>query len=193
MTDRKIAITHGAFDRDFAARRCRRHKVDPHLVEAIKYVIPPGSMFCDLGAGTGELVRELCRVGYNGYGIDGTPGIVNLSGGVVIEGDLTSQRLTIMPCDWAITIEVGEHIPREREAAFVANVAAAGRFGLIVSWAVIGQRGWNHVNCRDPLYVASAFEQHGWHVHAELTTRAREVAGAGWARKLLVFRRLDAR
>lgn len=179
----------GAFDHWFAARRARRRTVDEGLLRAVLGTIPAGKTIIDLGAGTGELVRALACEGRQAMGFDGTPGIEALTGGLVKQADLTDSMAGIPTADWVLSFEVGEHIPSGHAAAFLDNVSSTGLEGVMLSWAVIGQRGHGHVNCRSPEWVAAEMGYRNWVVDDQLTLAARQMAGGGWERKLLVLTR----
>ena len=51
--------------------------------------------------------------------------------------------------DWAISLEVAEHIPNKFESIYLDNIIRHFRNGLIISWAQIGQPGVGHVNCKN--------------------------------------------
>merc|ERR1739842_266376 len=62
--------------------------------------------------------------------------------------------------DWAMSIEVGEHIPAESEDIFIDNITKHACKGIILSWAVPGQGGQGHIN-----------EQYNGHVIEQLKKR----------------------
>ena len=180
----------GAFDTRFARRRQRRAAVDQKLLEAILQTVDPWQSIMDLGAGTGEMVRALRDAGRRYVsGVDGTPGILDLTAGVVHEADLTAvDRRWPVSC-WAICLEVIEHIPAEHHSLLFENIAASATVGLILSVAVPGQRGRGHVSCRTPEFIACEFGHRGYRLDEEATDNARRTAGHGWSSKLLVLRR----
>lgn len=192
---------NGAFTKGYAERK--QWKLDEGLLRALEMTIPdrlPGvaaapSVY-DLGAGAGSYVRWFQERGYPlAVGFDGIPGVNKISEGRVIEVDLSKPYFGVSrefgTAHWAITIEVGEHIPYENESAFLDNVAASATMGLVVSWAVPGQRGRDHVNCQLPEYVACELGIRGWQLNHLMTESVRKVAGKGWDRKLMVFHPLD--
>lgn len=195
----------GSFTAAFAERK--RWKLDPKLLAAIKYVLPPGCSVIDLGAGIGKTVLALREAGWeHTEGVDGIPGIDKLSNGLVLELDLTGRyvwhRLYADAPDakqedigWrpgvAICIEVGEHIPADKQEWFLNNLADAARELLIVSYAVPGQRGRDHVSCRSPEWVANQLGKRSWELSEDITIMARSIAGKGWDKKLLVFKKTE--
>lgn len=193
----------GAFSAEFAAKK--RWKLDENLLKAIKAVLP--SRDCsviDLGAGIGVTVKALREAGWTHVeGVDGIPGIKELSGGVVTKLDLTEPYLWTRTYgtreniygwrpDVAICIEVGEHILEAKQEQFLNNLADAASQMLVVSYAVPGQRGRDHVCCRSPEWVANQLGRRGWLMDEELTMRARDIAGKGWDKKLLIFKVTEA-
>jgi len=62
--------------------------------------------------------------------------------------------------DLVICLEVAEHLPPERAAGFVAELAHLSDL-ILFSAAVPGQPGTNHVNCQPPTYWRDLFAQHG--------------------------------
>jgi len=192
---------NGSFSTAFAQKK--HWKLDEKLMDAIKEVLVPApdSSVIDLGAGIGLCVEALQVAGWKHVcGVDGIEGIVEISNGLIARLDLTEPRLWTrkyfgsgMVAGWrpdaAICIEVGEHIPPEKQKAFLDNLADAALYQLIVSYAVPGQRGRDHVSCHTPEWVASqlASRDRGWIVHEGRTKIARDIAGKGWDKKLLVM------
>jgi len=52
-----------------------------------------------------------------------------------------------------LSLEVGEHLPPQYEAAFLQNCHRHNARGLVLSWATRGQGGTGHVNEQDNDYV----------------------------------------
>ena len=195
----------GSFTTAFARRK--RWKLDARLLEAIKAVLPRGCSVIDLGAGVGRTVQALRDAGWpHTDGVDGIPGISALSMGLVAELDLTGRYVWYRAYadapdakqeeigwrpDAAICIEVGEHIPEDKQEWFLNNLADSARSYLIVSYALPGQRGRDHVQCRSPEWVANQLGIRGWSLSEDITILARSIAGKGWDKKLLVFGRND--
>ena len=88
-----------------------------------------------------------------------------------------SQPVHAEPADWVLSLEVGEHIPTQFEAAFVGNLMRHARKGAVISWAVPGQPGHFHVNLKDKAAVLSLFGA-AWALDEELTAKLRTVGGA---------------
>jgi len=58
-----------------------------------------------------------------------------------------SQPIDLLePKDWVVSIEVGEHIDQAFEDTFFDNLVKLSEKGVVLSWAVEGQGGFQHVN-----------------------------------------------
>lgn len=193
-----MAEATGAFETEFAAKK--RWKVDAGLWAAMLAVFHEGERIVDLGAGAGRYVDLLRQHGFVAEGVDAIPGIGELTKGLVQEVDLTTPDLwgdiyagrgahEHWRPEAAIFVEVGEHVPAGLSGQLLDNVADAASQRLLVSWAVPGQRGRDHIHCQPPEWVACEMGKRGWSLDSDLTAKARELAGKGWDRKLMVFGR----
>jgi len=169
----------------YSTRKQRRYvdkQPNEHLVKAILAVVPKNESIVDLGAGCGHFVKRLREEGYRCEGVDGTPDIFRISGRIIAQFDLVSEKgsidlLALDEWDWALFSDVGEHVPREHEQQLIDNICRIPRKGLIISWGFPHERGYHHVNCRTQVYVACEFAKRGWWPDDELTTVARDTSG----------------
>lgn len=88
----------------------------------------------DFGAGIGQYGRELRQEGLDWRGFDGAGDIVEYTDGFVRFADLTIP-LALPRADWVVSLEVGEHVPREHTLMFIRNLHAHNRCGVLLSWA----------------------------------------------------------
>ena len=149
-----------------------------------------GVTVVDLGCGDGSYVRYLNGHGVVAHGVDGNPSVLhNEPTGHFHQHDLS----TPVPAraDWGLSFEVGEHIPAEFESVFLDNLANTGTTGLVVSWAVEGDAGVGHVNCRSEEYVRDQLEKRGLVFDEDATWRFRAAARLPYLRrKAMVFRKV---
>ena len=107
--------------------------------------------------------------------------------------DLTAPGLALGEADWAMSIEVAEHIPAgASERTFLDNLAAHGRRGIVLSWAVPGQGGHHHVNEKASPDVVALLVARGYTFDEDLSKRLRGVVddGAYWLKNTIhVFRK----
>jgi len=183
----KAGLMHGEFDKTFAEKK--NWRVDAGLSRAVLVAFHDYGAIVDVGAGKGAYVGWLLEKGFNAIGYDGIDDIEELSGGLVRQLDLTSTDPMPDSYSGGMCIEVGEHIPGEHIPQFLANLSSLVLHRLMISWAVIGQRGRRHVSCHQPEWVAANLYPFGWRINEELTIDVRRVAGKGWDRKLMVLER----
>lgn len=145
----------------------------------------------DFGCGLGLYVRDLRLAGFRSGGFDGNPATSALSEGRCLPADLSLDSLDLgTTWDWVLSLEVVEHIPDEREDAFLRNLDRHNRKGIVISWG--NQPGHGHVNIRDSFYVESRMAEMGYIVDLEASYLMRQAASLAWLQQtLLVFRRQE--
>ena len=88
-------------------------------------------------------------------------------------------------------MEVCEHVPKEYEDKLLETIDNHVNPGgtLVLSWAVVGQGGFGHVNCQNNDYVIKKFESMGYaYDKIESLLLRSEVTNATWFRNtILVF------
>jgi cyclopropane fatty-acyl-phospholipid synthase-like methyltransferase len=146
----------------------------------------------DFGCGTGEYLDKLTKAlpGVSATGFEGYQ--TNVLFNNVVAQDL-SKPFTLTPADLSISIEVGEHIPKEFESIFIDNVSNNTSKHLILSWAIVGQGGLGHINCQNNDYVIEQFSKRGW-VYDEAQSqkaRAGHIDQAWLGNTVMVFTRLS--
>jgi hypothetical protein len=145
----------------------------------------------DLGCGPGTYLRYFHDVGFEHLkGIEGTE--LNFEIGVVKVADLT-RPFTLEKKGNIICLEVAEHIPEEFMDKFLHNVVNHLDGTLILSWAIPGQGGLGHVNCRHNIWVIDEMQKRGlvFNLQDSLKARAMVSNHARWFRDtLLVFQKI---
>jgi hypothetical protein len=130
----------------------------------------------DFGAGVGQygayLVPRLGpRFTYRAY--DGAGDIESYTNGFVKYADFTLPLPQLPVTDWVLSTEVGEHIPSQFEGMFLRNLHATNCRGVVLSWAVLGQGGEQHINNHSNDYVAAVFTDLGYTRDLELEAQLR--------------------
>ena len=141
------------------------YKLDASLATCLAHVFR-GMSVTELGGGLGRYKRHVEGSGltraYRCY--DGISNVAELSGGRVQFADLSVDSPTLVRSDFALMLEVGEHVPKRFEDTLMRNVDRANRFGIVLSWSNIGkgrsQRG--HVNPKRKALVRSLLGSHGY-------------------------------
>lgn len=143
----------------------------------------------DIGCGNGSYVRYFNHNGFNCWGYDGSPMTKQLTKGLCARKDF-SEKVDIGKFGLVLSLEVGEHIPKEYEDIFLDNLVNAAIGLIIISWAIEGQGGDGHVNCRNNDYVIQQMENRGFFYDPVTTQYLREKASINWfGNTILVFER----
>lgn len=141
----------------------------------------------DFGCGTGEYLLKLSEfdksifaTGFEGHTIDG---VFNN----IVKRDL-SQPFKIEPVDLVLSIEVGEHIPKQYESNFFNNISTHAKSHVILSWAIEGQGGVGHINCQNNDYVIDQMLMRGWDYQEEVSMGIRKLMPDNWLKNtVMVF------
>ena len=73
--------------------------------------------------------------------------------------DLTVPQYGLHLYDWVVSLEVAEHIDAKFEAIYLSNIVRHASEGVIISWAVPGQSGEQHINCKPFTYVLKVMNE----------------------------------
>eukprot|EP00747_Dinoflagellata_sp_TGD_P168456 gnl/TRDRNA2_/TRDRNA2_194861_c0_seq1.p1 gnl/TRDRNA2_/TRDRNA2_194861_c0~~gnl/TRDRNA2_/TRDRNA2_194861_c0_seq1.p1 ORF type:complete len:262 (+),score=27.02 gnl/TRDRNA2_/TRDRNA2_194861_c0_seq1:42-827(+) len=128
----------------------------------------------DLGAGLGHYSAAMDTMGIQVSCYDGNPATFDITGRLCSTLDLSQPDASgPVPADLAWSLEVGEHIPKEREQAFIDNVARLAAKTAVLSWAVPSQGGHGHVNEQTNEYIMEEFKKRGFVYDHETTNKIR--------------------
>jgi len=138
--------------------------------------------FVDIGCGNGSYVRYLEAKGHDCIGYDGSPMTDYRIADFSIPQDVGTY-------DNVLCLEVGEHIPEQYEQIFLNNVCLASKKYVILSWAIPGQGGTGHVNCRENYYIIGGMQKRGFLIDPVKTEILRYEASISWFKNtILIFR-----
>ena len=167
------------------------HMFDAQLADALVTFFSKDDSVLDLGCGMGDYVKHLRKAGIECEGIDGNPSTPELSDGICQTADLATPLEFTRLFDWALSLEVAEHIPRKYERPYLQNLDAANRKGIVMSWAIPGQTGLGHVNCRDNEYVRCRLEAMGYQELTQASQELRSNSTLEWFKHtVMVFKRI---
>lgn len=145
----------------------------------------------DFGCGPGTYVNFFKYAGFDIDGYDGNPNTVELSRGLCSVLDLTTNFELGKTFDCVLSLEVGEHVPKEYEQNYINNLVKYSKKYIIISWGVPGQGGYGHVNCQTNEYVKNEFKKRGYESMDLLEVAIRNSAEASWfANTLMVFKKI---
>ncbi|CAE7829556.1 unnamed protein product, partial [Symbiodinium sp. CCMP2592] len=130
--------------------------------------------FADYGAGTGAYALYMRDHGFETACVDGNPAVKVFSRNLCSVADLSKLDSTLPKADLVLSLEVAEHIPEAFQDAYMRNIANGARKGIVLSWAIPGQPGAGHVNCRDNAWVIKHLEDLGLKYEDILTLQIRQ-------------------
>lgn len=152
----------------------------------------------DMGCGFCVYLRHFIEEGLNCDGFDGNPFTEELSNNLGKVLDLSLSIEFEKKYDWVLSLEVGEHIPKEYESVFIENLHKNNTKGIVLSWAVKGQGGEGHVNEQDNYYIKNIFQELNYKNDLETENKLRKLpvaapnaqSGHVWFKDtLMVFRK----
>jgi SAM-dependent methyltransferase len=171
----------------------RRHRHSPGLAVALADLLPRDEPVLDLGCGCGYYLNELAQGGFRCLGVEGTPGIAEIAlFSRILMADLSQPLKLDWPRSSVICLEVGEHLLPEQESQLLSNIDRYCLHWLVLSWAVPGQAGHGHHNCRSNDYLRERLEERSFDYRARPTAHLRAAADrrtSYFRRTLQVFRR----
>jgi SAM-dependent methyltransferase len=116
------------------------------ICDWIEKKLDKNKILYDFGCGNGQYLSKLKSYGFNRLtGFEGDPP-KQKDFNNIIKQDL-SQPFSLQLKGNCLFLEVIEHIPVEYENTALDNIISACDNILVMSWAVVGQTGWGHVNC----------------------------------------------
>lgn len=149
----------------------------------------------DLGCGPGWYVEALRRKGFSAVGYDGNSHVGEMSALFswtypCEQANLIEELISDEPFDLVLCLEVGEHIPMQYEDVLFQNlVRNSGRY-IIMSWAVEGQGGIGHLNCRSNQYVIDKLSSLGFYENVSAKNFLRRSAKLKWFKNtIMVFQK----
>jgi SAM-dependent methyltransferase len=147
-----------------------------------------GASVIDLGCGTGYYTKLLNDNGIPCIGYDGNPYTKANGWGEVAD---FSRPQYLGEYDYVLSLEVGEHIPKEFEVIYFQNLARHSKLGIVLSWAIEGQAGDGHVNCRNNDYVIGKLKFIGYKFDKQSSDKLRLLATLRhFKNTLMVFQKI---
>jgi cyclopropane fatty-acyl-phospholipid synthase-like methyltransferase len=162
-----------------------QHKHDPKLADALAKLFRNSTVY-DLGCGEGKYVKHFnSKNNIVAFGIDGNP-LTDMYDHCMT-GDLT-KPINMQKRNWVLSLEVGEHIPKELTQNYIDNLKNLNREGIVLSWAIPGQGGDGHVNELPNEDVIAMFPEYTYDVEASLYLRSKSTLW--WFKNtIMVFRK----
>jgi cyclopropane fatty-acyl-phospholipid synthase-like methyltransferase len=145
----------------------------------------------DFGCGMGDYVKNFQANNINAKGFDGNPNTPELTNGLCQVLDLSMAKQFEEPFDWVLSLEVGEHLPRQFEDIFINNLHHNNKNGIVLSWAVQGQGGHGHFNEQNNDYIKSKICELGYLNDVKSENKLRKDSTLYWFKNtIMVFRKI---
>jgi hypothetical protein len=168
------------------------HLVDRHLAPALAYffLTEEAKSVADFGCGTGEYTRIILDHGIDCKGYDGNPDTPQITQGLCEVLDLSQETDLQQRFDWVMSLEVGEHLPKQYERIFIENLDRHSVKGIVLSWAIEGQGGLGHYNEQNNDYIKKVMADYGYENDVEAENGLRKSASFRWFKNtIMVFRK----
>ena len=146
----------------------------------------------DFGCGRCNYIMNAGKAGFDVKGFDGNPYTPQITGGFAQSLDLIVEQDLKRKFDWVQSLEVGEHIPPNKTTIFVENLVRHAEKGMILSWGVIGQGGFAHINTKSNQEVIDIMRAYGFEYDHAAAMRFRSLPNVQWFQNsLMVFRKVE--
>lgn len=147
----------------------------------------------DFGCGMGNYVKIFQQNNINAIGFDGNPNTPELTNNLCQILDLSIPKKFSEPFDWVLSLEVGEHLPKEFEDIFINNLHNNNKYGIILSWAIKNQGGHGHFNEQNNDYIKSKICNLGYINDIASETKLRNDSKLFWFKNtIMVFRKINS-
>lgn len=144
----------------------------PNLCAKLAEVLRRNRLVLDFGCGDAFYITKLQRDNFTCIGVDGH--LSNRDPELMLyEVDL-SKRIKWPISGQVLSLEVGEHIPEQYEQNFIDNLCNHCDSRMVLSWAVEGQAGVGHVNCRNNDYIKAEIVSRGFEYKTEVSAYLRQ-------------------
>jgi SAM-dependent methyltransferase len=161
------------------------------IVPLVLHFTHPKSVI-DVGCGSGEWLAEFAEHGIADYiGIDANPpSNLSISRERFTSVDLADPFSLEREFDLAVSLEIGEHLPTQRAAGFVADLCHLAP-AIVFSAAIPGQGGNGHINEQWPSWWCELFKEHGFGVRDVIRPIVWTDERVTWfyAQNILIFER----
>ncbi len=171
------------------------HVFDNGLAHGIVHILPYLKIktAIDFGCGPGWYVKLFHNYGIDMQGYDGNPMVEDMSSHFFNNGfycqcvDLNEKVEAEEQVDLVLCLEVGEHIPAKYEKIFIGNLTRNSSHYILLSWAVPGQNGDGHINCRNNGYIIERLKLDGFYLNVPITNLLRTNASCTWFKNTIMF------
>lgn len=141
----------------------------------------------DLGCGLGDYCRFFIENNLNCECYDGNKDTEYLTNGLCKTYDLATFMDLDKTFDCVMSLEVGEHIPADYEDVFLDNITRHSSKIIILSWAIPGQNGHGHVNCRSNDYITNKMFSKDFIFDENISQTLKRNCDLSWFKNTIMF------
>jgi hypothetical protein len=163
----------------------KHHQFDEHLAGAIADMFKENDIkwIIDVGCGLGLYAQVIRDTWSYCDAVDGNPDTPTLTNGKGSILDISVPQ-QIHDYDGVLCLEVGEHLPKEKEQIFLNNITNIRAKIVVLSWAIPGQGGDGHLNEQPNFYVSDEMKKRGYSIDYAATNFLRMECTNCWWFKL---------
>ena len=173
-------------------KNSHEHKYDLPLNQELTKILKEVNCksIVDLGCGPGLYAKSFIVSNFDCECYDGNPHTPDETDNLCSILDLSEPFDLNKKFDCVLSLEVGEHIPKEYQDVFIENLLRHSNGLIILSWATIGQGGHGHVNEQPNDYIEGLLTPHNYKRNTEYENRLRDSAQWWWFKNtVMVFQK----
>jgi cyclopropane fatty-acyl-phospholipid synthase-like methyltransferase len=165
------------------------HYNDEVLLNELKKIINKNQInnLVDLGCGNGYYASNFKDILYNMECFDGNPYTNEITNGLCNVLDFSKPFDLNKTFDCVMSLEVGEHIPKQFESIFLDNVSKHSHNIILLSWAIPNQPGDGHVNCQENEYIINEMGKRGFIYDNDESQQVRKNNVVWWFKDTFMF------
>ena len=175
------------------AEATSQHYTDTALADSLTFFLKNenATSLIDFGCGMGDYVKKFRENHINAVGVDGNPNTPELTNQLCKVMDLSVPVKFDEKFDWVMSLEVGEHLPKEFEDTFIKNLHSNNKCGIVLSWAIKDQGGYGHFNEQNNDYIKRKICELGYINDIPSEMKLRYECKLPWFKNtIMVFRKL---
>jgi hypothetical protein len=165
------------------------HYNDIVLLNELKRIINENQIqsLVDLGCGSGYYASNFKDILHNMECFDGNPYTNEITSGLCNVLDFSKSFNLNKTFDCVMSLEVGEHIPKQFESTFLDNVSNHSHNIVLLSWAIPNQPGDGHVNCQENNYIVNEMKNRGFEYNELESQKIRQANVVWWFKNTFMF------
>jgi hypothetical protein len=165
------------------------HYNDGVLLNELKRIISENNInsLIDVGCGNGFYASHFKDLINTLECFDGNPHTNEITNGLCKVLDFSQPFNLNATFDCVMSLEVGEHIPKEFEYTFLNNISNHSHNIILLSWAIPNQPGDGHVNCQENTYIINEMKERGFIYDDIESQKIRQSNVIWWFKNTFMF------